>query len=255
MLHRNSAVSLWSVLIVFARLIGTKGITNRFKSGREKRFLFNLISHHQLILEGNAFADDRQSSIGIIASLFNHSCAPNLTNYSDAKFRYLTTIRPVKSGEQLFISYTSDSNSSTQNRQRFLLDNFGFNCSSSSCDKCYNRSSRADRMRVLQDRNYLLIVHFDFYATVISYQPIFFRSYVQNSKTAVERACVEFLNQYGHLPWTEELDFVTNVYEAIRYKCNFNRMYGFNRLKLCGTVIVVIFLYYVTSFIWKLLNS
>lgn len=237
LLHPSSVgITLEQVIISSLQLERMELIANRFKSIAEKRFLLNLIAHHQLVLQGNSFADDEQTSIGIISSLFNHSCAPNLANYSRGKFRCITTIRPVKKGEQLLISYSCDTTSSTKVRQLFLRNYFRFGCR---CDKCIAPFiSRVDQQRMIQDPNYKFICRFDFIGMLISCQNVFFQSYAHNAKASVERACVEFLNRHGHLPWTEKLGFVTDVYESVRFE-KIDQRYGYDPVRLCGLLILL----------------
>ncbi|KAG6820422.1 hypothetical protein H0H93_000668 [Arthromyces matolae] len=67
------------------------------------------------------------------ASRFNHSCTPNVTYHFDVpSFSIrLYAIRPIKSGEELFVAYTKH-NLSTRQRQAFLRS-YGFTCACSAC--------------------------------------------------------------------------------------------------------------------------
>lgn len=188
-------VRMTAVYSVYKQLCSIGSVTDRFGT---RPFLMHLIATHLLILHGNAFTGDEEgASVGIVASFFNHSCAPNLINQQRTKFRCLTTMRPVKKGDQLFISYAPDADGSTEERRKHLRDNFRFECH---CDKCDPQFDEAARQTMQIDPKYKAIRR---YAGV-------------TDNNWVERTCAEFLNEYGHLPWSEELEHVTEAYERVR---------------------------------------
>lgn len=94
------------------------------------------------VLAFQTFHDGDEASIGcalcLFGSLFNHSCAPNVSriSYND-KIVFMTT-RPVKIGEQLFISYGPSFHHSNLNERQEELQNYKFICK---CQACVNNWS------------------------------------------------------------------------------------------------------------------
>lgn len=212
------------VYLAVSKLMAIPFIANRFRTSDHLIFLMSLVAHHELILRGNSFSDKQYATIGIVVSLFNHSCNPNLVTCSSGRFRYVTTLRPVKKGEQLFINYCGGEARSTKERQNFLENNFGFRCR---CDKCETRPiSLKDKYRILMDWDYLYLGYFDTIAKFISLQPFCLQSYVEKRKDAIATSCVNVLNRHGRGPWTERLDFVTDLYQKIRFT-DTEQEYGF----------------------------
>jgi hypothetical protein len=81
--------------------------------------------------QGNAAAP---SAAYLLASMFNHSCEPNVDvtsprNNAVAAFR---AARPIEAGEQLYISYI-DQDGELAERQAELEFGYGFKCS---CPRC-----------------------------------------------------------------------------------------------------------------------
>lgn len=110
-----------------------------FDTELKQRFLMQLIAHHAITIAKNVFrdVDDVQYTIEYIfdvLSFINHACAPNMDFSITGKIGYGVSIRPIKKGEQIFISYLGDdSNSPTEERQRKIEHVWDFQCK---CDKC-----------------------------------------------------------------------------------------------------------------------
>lgn len=88
------------------------------------------------IVKTNALPCGSGSLVGGIyptACLINHSCIPNSHNSWNKNKEHETiyAIRPIKSGEEITISYDHGGPSSV--RQRFLKESFGFTCTCSGC--------------------------------------------------------------------------------------------------------------------------
>lgn len=68
------------------------------------------------------------------AALINHSCEYNSVVGFDGDELYVTAIRPIKQGEQIFISYI-DTTNPYNTRQKELAERYYFDCR---CSKCMN---------------------------------------------------------------------------------------------------------------------
>ncbi|GAM20973.1 hypothetical protein SAMD00019534_041480 [Acytostelium subglobosum LB1] len=74
--------------------------------------------------------------IPLHTSFINHSCEPNIfiaaPIINDKQLRVVTK-RPIKKGEELFVTYLDGHNLSTDRRREMLLDSYGFECK---CPQC-----------------------------------------------------------------------------------------------------------------------
>lgn len=68
-------------------------------------------------------------------SLFNHSCDPNVTERVSGGSMVLYATRPIKKGEELYVSYVPMGNMPRQMRQRVLRKWFGESCRCLRCER------------------------------------------------------------------------------------------------------------------------
>lgn len=172
-------------------LMDIASIKQIFHSTKERRFLMHLIWQHHCILKTNCFGvrhatvqTDLVTLIRIHASLFNHSCVPNVLRASHGNKMVGLTIRPVRTGEQLFIEYDG---SSTSHVQRTLH----FRCKCSKCIPCWKLE---DRIRIQSDRDFLFFQKVDFDEFDDHKKRKYFMGRFQR-----------FFSNYGRLPWSREL--------------------------------------------------
>lgn len=173
-----------------------------FDTMKTQRFLMHLIWQHYFIIQTNSFAfnlttvraDDIQI-MGSISSLFNHSCVPNIMLAKYAKKTLAYAVLPIEKGQQLFIKY--DNRPNTQEQQAMLQDQFHFTCKCSKCKPCYKQE---DRERMQLDRNFEVIVQAndDWIAN-------------QELRSKLRTMCCEFFEKFGKLPWSPEIDIVSNA--------------------------------------------
>lgn len=163
-----------------------------FNSKRKQRFLQHLIWQHRLIIKNGlskGFRRGEYGGLGIIQSLFNHSCMPNLQRKIVKNKLCYITIRPAKKGEQLFISYIDKNDLwdlPTEERQTYLLDNFKFKCT---CARCIPKFNLRNEIQMLAD----------------PLTKFFMSENLKNEEvTTVKQKCYEFLRKYGHLQSCDE---------------------------------------------------
>lgn len=178
---------------IYDQLLALPKVKALFNSEQKKRFLAHLIVHDLLIILTNSIGTDVQRiSVVNIWSLLNHSCAPNLFDLSKGEQRYCITIRPVKKGEQLFINYISRSSDlPTDERQKRLKATKAFICK---CEKCIptHQPTSPELIRACDE----------------------FALQTQNEVDAIiMKRCIIFLNKFGHLPWSTDLEYLTNAFE------------------------------------------
>ncbi|KAK6351200.1 hypothetical protein TWF718_004370 [Orbilia javanica] len=102
------------------------------------------------IFKTNALPCGCDSHIGgiyLTICLLNHSCLPNAHHSWNAKSESETiyAVLPIKAGEEITISYTSENQS--KNRQKKLKESFGFDCKCSLCTSPPRKIKQSDRRR------------------------------------------------------------------------------------------------------------
>jgi SET domain len=102
------------------------------------------------IVKTNALPCGSGSQVGGVyptVCLINHSCIPNAHNSwnSTKEHETIHAIQPIKSGDEITISYDHGGPSSA--RRAFLKDSFGFTCSCSVCSLPPSSLQASDRRR------------------------------------------------------------------------------------------------------------
>lgn len=206
-------------LLIYNCLSLRKSIQKQFDTDGKKRFLMHLVLHLNCVMINNGFnALQQKMTIYIISSYFNHSCAPNVIGKNSAEnVRYCRSVRPIKAGQQLFISYVNDTSASedhdfldqvdTGYRQRLLYENFGFRCK---CERCVpNMMSWQMNAHNMQLDRFFQWMHRSFDS--------FLNSGIgtQEEKAAiVEKKVVDLLNRFGDKHWCDELAGMIATYET-----------------------------------------
>lgn len=222
------------VCFVYKTLMKHRAIKSKFSSKKYRRFLMHLIGQHLCTIQCNTGAlmfnnksafnisQVMTENLSILVNYINHSCAPNVTIMSIDDRNVCVTLRPIKQGDQLFVSYFRNDvmQHNTINRQQYLRDICDFHCKCERCvpsstmdpsglekmksDPCYQyvrKNTNAMNCCTRYGRNERVLV---------------MCSCSKNKKRdaikTVEKS-TEFLNRYGHMPWTTELDFVVNCFE------------------------------------------
>lgn len=169
-------------------------VTVLFDTDIKKCFLQHLVTHHFLIIKNNALVSGNPwavVSIFNVLSMLNHSCAPNVFHPRMGKQQCCITIRPVKRGQQLFISYLSSNDMSTiEQRQQKLKTSWGFSCT---CERCVPTREPIDLEIVEADPCYRFVV--DNYDNDNNTEQL---SELLNN-------CLQFMNKYGDSQWSTSI--------------------------------------------------
>lgn len=113
-------------------------IKKHFYSQKHHRFLSHLLVHHMAVLDQftTRTHDDPNRGcteiVSPVSSYFKHSCAPNASKFLIEDKVIVVTMRPIKRGAQLLVSHCSILMEKKE-RQRTLLDKYGFHCN---CERC-----------------------------------------------------------------------------------------------------------------------
>lgn len=184
--------------ISYSYLVQLPAVKNYFVTESHQRFLMHLVVKHTIV-QKNGFCNTHNKTpetafMFTASALFNHSCYPNLLNqhFND---HVCITCRPIKKGEQLFISYL-DRNLPTSQRKSYLEVDFEFDCK---CEKCIPIWKSCDREAMESSEDY-------------KYMRANQRIAVKTS-TVFKQFCEQFLNKYGRFPWCPEIGFIVNLYE------------------------------------------
>lgn len=186
---------------LYTILLKLPTISSYFKSEAEKRFLMHLVTNHIFIIKKNSIVSTQNKcqrivTLGLVFPLFNHECSPNLLNFSVGNRQICMTLRPVRKGDQLFVSYIC-ADIPTRMSQQYLMQNFGFLCK---CDKCVPKSQPDNVARLITDPSYKFL-QLNIKSDLM----------VQKIRLNIKEKCIILLNKYGHV-WSPQLQFVLDVY-------------------------------------------
>lgn len=180
-----------------------------FESKKHRRFLMHLVVHSMKIASKNSFQEVRvirrkeyamvYSQTGPITKYLKHSCAPNATVTQTNGNLICITVRPVKKGEPLFISYYELLLDSREKRQRDLWENKQIICRCTRCEG--HTATKAQQKQIASDP--------DFH-DIISDYPIT-ESDIKKLPQMIAK-CEAFSKRYGDVMWCDQLGRVINIY-------------------------------------------
>ncbi|XP_055307691.1 SET and MYND domain-containing protein DDB_G0273589-like isoform X2 [Sitodiplosis mosellana] len=202
LLHADDILLVYKIYIDLMKI---PKIAALFDSKEKQRFLAHLVAHHFLVILNNAHGNNSYQSVGAIFSMFNHSCTPNVMQFFDGK-QHLVTIRPVKKGDQLFISYLGKQKHSLEQRQEICKSKWNFICN---CERCNSVGEIVDHNTITSDVHYIFVLE---------------NGYTEDQSSEVLDHCEKFLNNYAHLPWSDEIQFVIDIYCAHLSRNNLNQL-------------------------------
>ena len=167
-----------------------------FDSEEKRRFLMHLILHNTIIIQANAFRAFTSMHMNNVISMANHECSSNLINYRIGNHGVFETIRFVKEGEQLSFNYLGKFSADTNERQSDLESKWNFICKCAACKPGNNVVNR----RLASDPRFKFV--FD---------------NVHDEKMSMEvlENCRQFLNEHGHVEWSAEIGFISQIYGGL----------------------------------------
>lgn len=199
----------WRVFFIHKTLMDNSDFQAMFASLKHQRFLMHLIGHHSAIIHYNARASIQIIGTSystelqpLIAAYFNHSCAPNVATVRCDNVLAAIAIRPIRKGEQLFISYFGrDLNRDTAGRRRHFDGFFDFACE---CERCVSTVPFVPFVNTynLEWIQYVLINYTN--------KKFDFRN-ESNVKHVLDK-CAEYARENGRRLWTDEVTFVMDCF-------------------------------------------
>lgn len=199
----SQELSYQQALIAFntcQRIIENNIFADVFKTEKHKRFLMHLFFHHIFIVK-RLKTRGNLSNMFTLYAYFNHSCLPNilLVQVNDSSIGI--AIRPIRKDEQVFKCYFpyNGITSSYDNRQKYLNDNYDFQCK---CEWCKvkdlplleTRERAIEELRMDDDFKYLNEMQSDI-----------LKSDDQDKRKTLNDKIIGLLKKNPHILWTNEL--------------------------------------------------
>lgn len=209
-LHAHKSGDIHWCYQAFEILMTIPIIEDWFYTVEKSNFLKQLLVHHLAIIQSNGFNEFSGIKDGLdmsyiydTISLFNHSCAPNAFYSVKDNVGFLMTVRPIKSGDQIFINYLGDLATEPKlKRLQFLSDNWGFQCECERCRPIHRMSIRAyDKILKEDDTFDYIISHSDDHKLPFGCQ----------QRIRLTEECIKFMSAYGQ-NWSNSLDHVINCF-------------------------------------------
>lgn len=191
-----------------------------FQSEKQLRFLQHLISHHSLTSVSNArfgaptiqtvdeeFEDPMMFCcyVNVMDRYFQHSCAPNVLTIAGDGRSVFVTAKPIKQGEQLFISHIPICIEPTDYRQEFLWEQVNMRCS---CSRCKGVEATAiERLKLTSHPSFHFIM-------THKKSPQISSATYKEIEEAIQH-CVTLLDKYGRMKWCDELMAIIGKYQAL----------------------------------------
>lgn len=201
--HPNASnTSKANIQIIYHAIMNHRPLAEKFITKHHQRFLMHLIGHHISIRRkiANGVEFRNKLVIPILGSYFNHSCIPNAIMLPIDGRIVTTTCRPIKSGEQIFISYHGTRfQSPFIERQRIIEHEFHFKCR---CERCSMEvTDTLIPHRFLDDETRKMIKN--------SAEALL---YTIEKRKLVTEICIKNLNEHGRVTWCEDLAILLSNY-------------------------------------------
>ncbi|XP_031631841.1 SET and MYND domain-containing protein 4-like [Contarinia nasturtii] len=200
---------LFIVYSIYKACLNVKKISKQFDTVHRRRFLMHLISQHTQITNFNSNhvssrpkdEVDFYQQIGLTLNFFNHSCAPNVSMNERNGNSVYVTIRPIKKGDELFISYFKFLLQPKHVRQQCLWNEKHIKCN---CIRCstVSTSSAVQRQLLTLDPSFRLILSNASKLTPYDYSKI---------EETIDK-CITFLRKYGDEDWCDEIAKIVDAY-------------------------------------------
>lgn len=146
--EKNKLVALnglcrnWNPLIKFNsdQEVLSNAFDYKSESTQERKKLLKFAINQLDICSVNWQAlQDGRGGIFLLKSLLNHSCLPNIFSIQFGDKLALVVARPIKAGEQLFISYGALATVHTKPERAVMLKDYSFKCYCEACKHNYPR--------------------------------------------------------------------------------------------------------------------
>ncbi|XP_055325374.1 SET and MYND domain-containing protein 4-like [Sitodiplosis mosellana] len=199
--YLQNAYKMYTILLLL------ESVEKQFDAIDKKRFLMHLTLHHVCVMASNAYSSKgNKTCVSIVQSYLNHACAANLLSTDDGKYAICTTVRPVRAGQQLFVTYFGElfCTRPVDFCQTYLFQTYGFQCK---CERCKPNPSLMKQLNLASDPTFKLV------AKEMRIQPS--HEFGKKKLIALQKKCVDLLNRVGDKHWCNELGFIMHSYGNI----------------------------------------
>lgn len=196
--------------LFYQLLLEQNEMTTFFRTDAHRRFLMHLVQHHISMILHGAY-NKRIVPIGgvnitgtyfnIVAKHLNHSCIPNVCHILKDGSINCVVIRPIKKGEELFISYVTLHDFQSEAQRRLVLMHRYVECD---CKRC-NLKSLPSNHRMRSDLNFRLIQR------MFTIQTFYKDVYDRKKIDMMKMKCFDFLQKYGQMQCCMEMYYIIDV--------------------------------------------
>lgn len=198
----------------FEFMMTLPAVASYFVSDSSRRFLMHLLTHQLGIFRKNGFSAYIGWTQSLLCeyihdslSLFNHSCAPNAFLSHQNMIGRLTTLRPIKAGDQIYISYLGGISGETRRkRQQALQEGWQFDCA---CDRCKPVAKRSTQLE--NQRNMNADASFKYYKDHHADATL---PPGNEKRNHLKNVCEQILNKYGSI-WSDDLKNIAECFTTI----------------------------------------
>lgn len=210
-------ITMQLVYCIYHTMLANSEIAGMFNTIKYRRFLMHLILHHDLALKNSALVlgkDVEESTktgenmayyFGLTYRLFHHSCVPNVVIQFGNGSSSGVIVRPVKENEELFISLIGHNLPGSYIERQIMLMDRQIQCV---CELCVLRLETLPTDTVLKENME--------YLTLIIRSSRYVGKRVTEKSAKIGKVDFEsFLQKYGRRSWSEEMQFLTQIYHYI----------------------------------------
>lgn len=191
--------------MIYTTLLLHDPIKKMFNSERKKRFLMHLVAYNYCVVQSNRFKEvDPTKTMFLNLAYFNHACVPNVFVFDVDNLSIAITLRPIKNGDQLFVSYAGNAGGLKFIDQAYLLHNFGFQCK---CGKCVPDETTMIASQIQRDPEYQFVLK------AFCAQPQL--NFEETKSKKIQNMCYSLLKRYGDMRWCKEYGNVMNGYALV----------------------------------------
>lgn len=203
------AIFMIQACFAYDTFISYPELKAKFATLSEQRFLMHLIAHLLVVFKSNNallcewHGGDLESILSTdgftdfggglfnIQHYLNHSCVPNAVSLSNERYAVVTTIRPIKKGDQIFVKCGITSNQPTKERREWLLKRMRFLCK---CELCLQNGPA-----YIDDEMMLAYGALACYTSVL----LFDKQVSPKELERIKKKLYEFLAKFRNKPFTE----------------------------------------------------
>lgn len=207
--YLQNAYKMYTILFLL------ESVEKQFDTIDKKRFLMHLTLHHVCVMASNAYTiKGNKVCISIVQSYLNHACAANLLSTDDGKYAISTTVRPVKAGQQLFVTYFGEllCTKPVDFCQKYLFETYGFQCK---CERCKPNPSLIKPLNFAADPTFKCVTKEMRVQTSL-------HEFGKKKLLALQKKCIDLLNRVCDNHWSNELGFIMqsygNLFEVLNTK-------------------------------------